>query len=859
MKLNYFLSFLFLFVFFDISAQDFINFTTEEGLPSNEVYDVFQDKNGSVWFATDRGLCQYNGYEFKKYAPKDGLTDITIFDFFPQQNGQVWCSTFNKKIFYFENGTNRFVPFKYNHVIDAYIKKYSQSTLYIKRLIVSNNGTVYFCNGGAMFFSIDAKGKLTEHAYPYGKHNKRNDDVFYNNSKYLHTVKIGSNEGIVYCSNVKSDFIRPKYTGVQRQLVALQSDSKLMIADSMVHVYHRNKPTLVVPIGRTVPVAGGSIGSTGFWVGYRNNGLKFYDLNGKCTASYLPHATVSNFIKDCYGGLWISTTDYGVYYLPPNKIRKYVIQNNVIQSLTKDDKNNLFIGTYNGDVYKKEPVKPIAMLRKAEVNFPAFVEFYQKDKIMVSCNGSEMYFNDKLYSRTYTQVTKISDDSPNELSMSMYGLYAVWKDNKRVADTMNFRIHDISRIGNKTYFGTIDGLKISENRRVFPTKKALLKYRIDDLDYSYTNKVLYAATLGKGVVVYDLVTGLTYAIDKSKGLSDDIVTEVYIEDSKTIWACTNYGLNRIRFTGPSTYEVDYITTANGLISNQIKDVEIIKDSIYIGTSKGLCSLSKRQFAEMQLQKHYFLRLKELKVNNKLYAIGNEKKLSLGYDENQLDFGVEAVSFTGNGKIEYRYKLEGLDKSWRNTKERKLSYSYIPPGDYKLLVKVMDDGRSFSNESIVIPVHISKPFWKTFWFIGLMLALLGVVIYFFFKIRVLTYNEDIVRELLRLLLKKIKMKDNYFSFKESGKEIRIKTSDILFVQSSGNYVDIVTQLKTYTVRGKIGDFVSQVQDPLEFLRIHRSFIIRIDKIEQKSKKAVYILHHEIPVGETYLPELDKILF
>ena len=99
----------------------------------------------------------------------------------------------------------------------------------------------------------------------------------------------------------------------------------------------------------------------------------------------------------------------------------------------------------------------------------------------------------------------------------------------------------------------------------------------------------------------------------------------------------------------------------------------------------------------------------------------------------------------------------------------------------------------------------------------------------------------------------------FLFKELGKEIRIKTSEILFVRSSGNYIEIITTAKTYTVRGKIGDFVSLVQDPLEFLRLHRSYIVRIDKVEQKSKKAVYIQKHEIPVGETYLPELDKIHF
>ncbi|MFC7772666.1 ligand-binding sensor domain-containing protein [Flavobacterium sp. GCM10027622] len=857
MKSNYFLPILTLFCFVKVFAQDFKHFTTEEGLPSNEVYDVLQDKKGSIWLATDRGLCQYNGYEFKKYAPKDGLTDITIFDFFPQKNGQIWCATFNKKIFYFENGSNRFIPYLFNNVIEAYIRKNNKITFFIKSIVVDNNKKVYLSNGANRLISIDAKGKLTEYVQSNGKQEKKGRSN--NAPSYIHSLKVDENCEILYTSINRSNFRLPDGSGIQRKLMNIKPETRLLIADSMVRVLSKNGTFLDINIGSDLPVSGGKYDSKHFWVGFRNNGLKIYDFKGKCTTFYLPHATVSNVTKDCYGGVWVTTTDYGVYYLPPNPIRNFNLQNNVIQSLTKDKRNTLYIGTYNGDLYRKELNKPIIRIRKALQSFPANVQFFEGKDAVVSCNGSRLFFNDQLVSKTTIQVTKMSDDNPSVLSMSQFGYYSIWEKDKYDEGIMDFRIHDISKIGSRFYFGTIDGLKIKEKGKIIQMKKPLLQYRIDDLDYSEANKTLYIATLGKGVLVYDLAKDQVYAIDKSKGLSDDIVTEVYREDPKTLWACTNYGLSRIRFSSPTKYTVDFITTANGLLSNQIKDVEIIKDSIYIATTKGLSSLSKQQFERMQLQKHYFLRLKELKVNNTFYTIRNGKPLKLDYDENQLDFGVEAVSFSGSEKIEYRYKLEGLDKSWKNTKERKISYSYIPPGDYKMVVKVMDDNRSYSNESIVIPIHICKPFWETFWFIGFILILVVTLIYFFFKIRVLSYNQDIVRELLRLLLKKIKMKDNYFSFKESGKEIRIKTSDILFVQSSGNYVDIVTPLKTYTVRSKISDFVSQVHDPLEFLRIHRSYIVRLDKIEQKSKKAVYILNHEIPVGETYIAELDKILF
>lgn len=855
MKLKYCI-FIFLFApCFSVRSQEFKNFTTEEGLPSNEVYNIFQDKNGTMWFSTDRGLCQYNGYEFKKYEPKDGLTDITVFDFYPQENGQVWCSTFNRKLFYFDNGSNRFIGYKYNYLIDSFLKKNGRTSFFIKSLAVAKNGTVYISNGANLFFMIKA-GKITEFIKPEINYSKRLLQSKY--PIYLHSLPINKLQGVNFLSNKTSDYQKIYTSNVLRSITNLTSDRKLIVTEALVEILQKGKEPLKIDFGKFQPISGGKMDTQHFWVGYRSNGIKIYDFAGKCVACFLPHATVSNFFKDCYGGMWISTTDYGVYYLPPNSIRQFKIDNNVVNSLTKDNNQNLYIGMYSGDIYKKDKKGSLTQIRKTSINFPTYIQFYQSKNNIIYGNENTLYLGDKVIEKNIIAVTRISDDSKTTLSLAQYSTYSIWGKDKIQTDTLNFRIHDISCVGNKIYFGSIEGLKVLENGVVHQKKEALFNYRIDDIDYVASKGILFAATLGKGVLVYDITKNSVYAIDKAKGLSSDIVTEVYVENENTIWACTNYGLNRIRFTSPTTYKVDYVSTANGMVSNEIKDIEVIDDTIYIGTSKGLSVLSKKQYDRLLSKKYYFLRLKDIYINNTPLK-ECQKKLNLSYSDNQIDFMVEAVSFSDRKKIEYKYKLEGLDKGWKNTQDRKLSYPYIPPGDYKLRVKVIDDGRSFSKECIVLPIHINKPFWKTYWFLGIMGIVFSAIIYLFFRIRVLSYNEDIVRELLRLLLKKIKRKDDYFLFKELGKDIRIRTSEILFVRSSGNYIDIITTAKTFTVRGKIGDFLSLVKDPLEFLRIHRSYIVRIDKVEQKSRKMVYIQQHEIPVGETYLPELDKILF
>ena len=72
----------FIRVYAQSSAPLFMHYSPENGLPSSQVYQVLQDKKGYLWFATDHGVCKYNGYEFKTFTTADGLTDNTVFKIF---------------------------------------------------------------------------------------------------------------------------------------------------------------------------------------------------------------------------------------------------------------------------------------------------------------------------------------------------------------------------------------------------------------------------------------------------------------------------------------------------------------------------------------------------------------------------------------------------------------------------------------------------------------------------------------------------------------------------------------------------------------------------------------------------------
>ena len=80
---------LFMIIWRFSNAQQYTNFTTKNGLPSNHVYKIIQDYKGFVWFATNKGLVKYNGSNFKTFTTKDGLPTNDIWDIRVTAN-KIW-------------------------------------------------------------------------------------------------------------------------------------------------------------------------------------------------------------------------------------------------------------------------------------------------------------------------------------------------------------------------------------------------------------------------------------------------------------------------------------------------------------------------------------------------------------------------------------------------------------------------------------------------------------------------------------------------------------------------------------------------------------------------------------------------
>lgn len=90
----------------------------------------------------------------------------------------------------------------------------------------------------------------------------------------------------------------------------------------------------------------------------------------------------------------------------------------------------------------------------------------------------------------------------------------------------------------------------------------------------------------------------------------------------------------------------------------------------------------------------------------------------------------------------------------------------------------------------------------------------------------------------------KNKKRNFVFKDGYDTVVLDCSDILYLESDGNYVSIVTNEKRYTIRHSLDACLQQLP-PDDFKRIHRSYIVNLSVVEKITSKSVVVEGKEIP--------------
>lgn len=121
------------------------------------------------------------------------------------------------------------------------------------------------------------------------------------------------------------------------------------------------------------------------------------------------------------------------------------------------------------------------------------------------------------------------------------------------------------------------------------------------------------------------------------------------------------------------------------------------------------------------------------------------ELHLSYYQNRISFNFSAINYVSPEQNNFAYRLKGADTVWTYTYNGFVSYANLAPGSYRFEVKVQNFAGIWSNVQSV-PIIITPPFWKTWWFISLVI--LAIASLFYAVVKYIT-QRNLKEKILRL--------------------------------------------------------------------------------------------------------------
>jgi len=99
--------------------------------------------------------------------------------------------------------------------------------------------------------------------------------------------------------------------------------------------------------------------------------------------------------------------------------------------------------------------------------------------------------------------------------------------------------------------------------------------------------------------------------------------------------------------------------------------------------------------------------------------------------------------------------------------------------------------------------------------------------------------------------------DYIFVRTDKRIVRVDVKDILFVEALRNYVAIQTTKQKILTLQNLRSF-EEILSPFRFLRVHKSYIISLDKIDSIERQRIFTGEYNVPVGDAYMKQFMEAI-
>ncbi len=610
----------------------FRHFSVEDGLSSNSVRALMQDKYGFLWIGTDEGLNRYDGTTVKLYRLKDRGANEAISSLYSTLN-KIWIGT-DEGIYIYDYETEDIMPFvlatsknihietNTNHIVEDKDKnlwfttvgqgifKYNTITNHLEQyefknanglmasvLVDSENQIWAITNWGnsGLFKLNKAENKFETFplSYESGKHDS-NALVMLEDSE--HTLWLGTWE----CGLQKID----KYSGK---------------ATTYLHPTDGKGATHIHSIMEYAPhqlLIGSDDGLLLF-----NTITEEYQLFTEDETN--PHSLSNRFvypiIKDHEGGIWIGTYYGGVNYISPNTGQF----ESFVHSRFSNSVNGTVIGRFcedsNGDVWIASDDGGLNRFSPKNRKFSHYLPLEGKNSLSYHNVHALCMDDDNLWIGTYTGGVNVLN-----LQTGTFKTYSAYQDNPASLDgTSSYAIFKDRK--ERIWVTSMSGVNLYNREKDNFTRIKDLDALTIDIDQD-TKGNLWFSTQGKGLFKYhpekQIWKNYIHDHKNPNSLANNQVNCVLIDTNGEMWVGTMNGLCKY-----NAEEDAFETLPLEIPSHNICSIIEDQRTLWLTTTKGLVRYTPgegcRVFTKSDgLQSEQFLPNAALKASDGKIYIGS---------------------------------------------------------------------------------------------------------------------------------------------------------------------------------------------------------------------------------------------
>lgn len=260
--------------------------------------------------------------------------------------------------------------------------------------------------------------------------------------------------------------------------------------------------------------------------------------------------------------------------------------------------------------------------------------------------------------------------------------------------------------------------------------------------YEDEKGILWVGTNHGGLNRFDVNTGQFSYYSVKDGLGSNQVVSIAPDDRGSLWLGTGRGISQFN---PSSGQFRNFDSHDGLPDNEcnLGSVHSRNGRLLFGTINGAVGFEAAQIRENTVIPP--VHLTGVMVQEKMRPVP-AATLELSHTENFLSFEFVSLSYDAPEKNQYAFQLEGLDKDWIYSGNRRFArYTDLRPGIYTFRVKGSNNDGVWNQAGTSLRVIVHPPWWQTGWAYALYALLVFTLIW-------LGRRQLINRERLRSELK-----------------------------------------------------------------------------------------------------------